>query len=163
MHSLSLQAIANRPIPQRAPRRKLRSWWEGEIKPPSDMKISWQLTAFAQYRDFRNYEQQSDLLSNRRRANVSQGQSNVMYEHALISGLRSVFPTRWDWKCWLEGLPEQHSTVLPLSIQTLCELHRHVAPPNNIIFSFRRLRSKHRDRAHAVASNLTTILFCIPP
>ena len=45
-------------------------------------------------------------------------------------------------------------TVLPLSIQTLCKLHRHVALPNDIIFSIRRLHSKHLDCEHAVASNL---------
>ena len=43
-------------------------------------------------------------------------------------------------------------TVLPLSIQTLCELHRHVASPNDITFSIRRLHSKHLDRAQAVVS-----------
>ena len=53
-------------------------------------------------------------------------------------------------------------TVLPLSTQTLCELHRHVASPNDIIFSIRRLHSEHLHRAHAVASNLSTMLFCIP-
>ena len=41
-------------------------------------------------------------------------------------------------------------TVLPLSIQTLCERHRHVVSPNDIAFSIRRLHSKHLDRAHAV-------------
>ena len=52
------------------------------------------------------------------------------------------------------------STVLPLSIRTLCEAHRHVASPNDIIFSVRRLHSKHLDHAHAAASNLHTMLFC---
>ena len=33
----------------------------------------------------------------------------------------------------------------------------------DIIFSIRRLHSKHLDRAHAVTSNLFTMLFCIPP
>ena len=56
-----------------------------------------------------------------------------------------------------------HSTVLPLSIQTLCELHRHVTSPNDIIFSIRRLHSNHLNRAHAVASSIIMMLFCIPP
>ena len=55
------------------------------------------------------------------------------------------------------------STVLPLSIQTLCELYRHVASPNDIIFSIRRLHSKHLYGVHAVVPNLITIVFCIPP
>ena len=162
MHSLSLQAIANQQISQQTPKRKLRSWWEGEIKPSSGTKISWQLTAFVQYRNFCNYEQQSDLLSNRC-ADVSQSQPNVLCEHAPFSVLSYVFPTMWDWKCWREGLPEQHNTVLPLSIRTLCEPHRHVDSSNDIIFCIRRLHLKHRDLTHAVASNLTTISFCIPP
>ena len=54
-------------------------------------------------------------------------------------------------------------TVLSLSIQTLCKLHRHFASPNDIIFSIGRLHSKHLDRAHAMASTVFTILFCIPP
>ena len=54
-------------------------------------------------------------------------------------------------------------TVLPLGIQTLCELHRHVASPDDIIYSIRRLHLKHLDRAYAVPSNLFTMLFCIPP
>ena len=53
-------------------------------------------------------------------------------------------------------------TVLPLSIQTLCKLHRHVTSPNVIIFSIRKLHSKHLHRAHAMASNNSTMLFCIP-
>ena len=53
-------------------------------------------------------------------------------------------------------------TVLPLRIRTLCELHRHVASPNDIIFFMRRLHLKHLDRAHAVASNPFTMLLCIP-
>ena len=54
-------------------------------------------------------------------------------------------------------------TVLPLSIQTLCKNHRHVASPNDIIFCMRRLHVKHLDRAHAVVSNLFTMLLGIPP
>ena len=54
-------------------------------------------------------------------------------------------------------------TVLPLSIQTLCEVYRHVASPNDIIFFIRRLHSKHLDCAHAVASKFLTMSFCIPP
>ena len=57
----------------------------------------------------------------------------------------------------------QMLTVLPLSIQTLCELHRHVASPNDMISSIRRLHSKHLDCAYAMASNLFTMLLCIPP
>ena len=53
-------------------------------------------------------------------------------------------------------------TVGTLSIQTLCELHRHVASLNDLIFSIRRLHSNHLDHAHAMASNLFTMLFCIP-
>ena len=53
-------------------------------------------------------------------------------------------------------------TVLPLSIQMLCELHRHVAWPNDIIFAIRRLHWKHLHLARAVVSNLVTMLLCIP-
>ena len=54
-------------------------------------------------------------------------------------------------------------TVSPLSIQSLCELHRHVASPNDIIFSIRRLHSKHHDRVHTVGSNLFTMLRLLKP
>ena len=55
-----------------------------------------------------------------------------------------------------------HSTVLPLSIQTRCKLHRHVPSPSDIIFFIQRLHSKHLHRVYAVASNLYMMLFCIP-
>ena len=59
-------------------------------------------------------------------------------------------------------------TIFPLSIQTFCELHRHVASPNGVIFSIRRLHWKHLACAHAVASilisnQILTISICIPP
>ena len=62
-----------------------------------------------------------------------------------------------------QSVSPTQNTVLPLSIQTLCKIQRHVASPDDIIFSIRSLHSKHLDRAHAVASNLFTMLFCIPP
>ena len=37
------------------------------------------------------------------------------------------------------------------------QLQKHVASPNDIIFSIGRLRSKHLDRAHALASDLFTV------
>ena len=58
---------------------------------------------------------------------------------------------------------ERRDTVLPLRIETLCEIRRHVASPNDIIFSIRRLHLKHLDCAHAVTPNLMTMVFCIPP
>ena len=62
-----------------------------------------------------------------------------------------------------EALVNVSHTVSPLSIQTLCELHRYVASSNDSISSIRRLHPKHLDCAHAVASSLYTILFCISP
>ena len=43
-----------------------------------------------------------------------------------------------------------YTVLLPLSIQTLFDLHKHVASPTDIIFSIRRLHSKHLDRAHII-------------
>ena len=70
------------------------------------------------------------------------------------ANVRRHYIFRPRWLSW--------GTVLPQSIQTLCEFHRHVALPNDIIFSIRRLHSSS-DRVHAVASDLFTMLFCIPP
>ena len=104
-------------------------------------------------------EQSTDLVktlgANQARESLFSGAQSV----SVVLGLAKDTPMLSDnnhsiWKA---------HTVLPLSIQTLCKLHRHVALPNDIIFSIRRFHSKHLDCEHPVASNFFTMLFCILP
>ena len=68
-----------------------------------------------------------------------------------LSGLPQCIGLFWLWTVW------------PLHTQTIKQLHRHVASPNDGVCFRWRLHLKHLVLVHTVALRLFTTAFCIPP